>query len=94
MCTKINIVYNAVAYPDTNFVFQSVDIGDQITAPLVLRKTLTEQTEILVGISSGVVNVYDFQSILDNNPIVKDIFLAGRANDDVTQISILEDEYS
>ncbi len=92
--SKINIVYNAVTYPDTNFVFQSVDLGYQITAPLVLRKTLTEQIEILVGISSGVVNVYDLQSILDNNPIVKDIFLAGRANDDVTQISILEDEYS
>ena len=88
--SKINIVYNAVAYPDTNFVFQSVDLGYQITAPLVLRKTLTEQIEILVGISSGVVNVYDLQSILDNNPIVKDIFLAGRANDDVTQISVLE----
>ena len=92
--SKINIVYNAVTYPDTNFVFQSVDLGYQITAPLVLRKTLTEQIEVLVGISSGVVNVYDLQSILDNNPIVKDIFLAGRANDDVTQISILEDEYS
>ncbi len=92
--SKINIVYNAVVYPDTNFVFQSVDLGYQITAPLVLRKTLTEQIEVLVGVSSGVVNVYDLQSILDNNPIVKDIFLAGRANDDVTRISILEDEYS
>jgi hypothetical protein len=92
--SKINIVYNAVAYPDTDFVFQSVDLGYQITAPLVLRKTLTEQIELLVGVSSGVVNVYDLQSILDNNPVIKDIFLAGRANDDVTQISILEDEYS
>jgi hypothetical protein len=92
--SKINIVYNAVTYPDTNFVFQSVDLGYQITAPLVLRKTLTEQIEVLVGISSGVVNVYDLQSILDNNPVVKDIFLAGGANNDVTQISNLEDEYS
>jgi hypothetical protein len=92
--SKINIVYNAVAYPDTNFFFQSVDLGYQITAPLVLRKSLTERIEVLVGISSGVVNVYDLQSILDNNPVVKDIFLAGGANNDVTQISNLEDEYS
>jgi len=92
--SKINIVYNAANYPDTAFVFQSVDIGYQITAPLVFRKTLNDEFEILAGISSGVVNVYDFQSILANSPVVKDIFLAGRANDDVTQISILEDEYA
>ncbi len=92
--SKINIVYNAAAYPDTNFVFQSVDIGYQITAPLVFIKTVNDEFEILVGISSGVVNVYDFQSILNNSPVIKDILLTGRANDDVTQISVLEDEYA
>ncbi len=92
--SRINIVYNSAAYPDTNFIFQSVDVGYQITAPLIFRKTVNNEFEILVGISTGVVNVYDFQSILANSPVVKDIFMVGRANDDVTQISILEDEYA
>ena len=71
---------------------QNVAIDPQVTASLVIQRTSNDQINLLVGTLTGSVYEYDLQSIISNNPLVKDIHLAGEADHMVTQVSALDDE--
>ena len=86
--SKINIIYNSAIYPDTTFLFRSVDIGYQITAPLVFRKSLTEQIDVLAGTNEGVIYVYNLQSILNGDSTYFDILYIASLEDYISQISV------
>ncbi len=75
---------------DTNeLLFPSVDVGENITAPPVLRITPTEQQQILVGTEKGKIFVYTLESrppvlpiridsvVVDTSLVIKKIAVNG-----------------
>jgi len=86
--SQINIVSKEPPYPDTGFVFKSVNIGYEIYSPLVIRINPNEPNELLFGTSNGRIFIYDLQSILDNDPFKKDSIIFGSTSDQVSQVSV------